>query len=159
MPSSPDYLCHISKLLAESCEPSHSLLPKDQEVEPFFKTIESERIRLNRLDWQGHSIKALLYHLPNLKSSPRQTLSQYIASRWTTYIPGNETLETQSAVDPIDNFSDASKVDASSVDNGAPVKALANTPTQAIFSGLATPKRDWFDRFTDWVAAVVSLFS
>ena len=159
MPSSPDYLCHVAKLLAESCESSHAPRPKDQEIKPFFKTIESERIRLDRLDWQGHSIKALLYHLPNLKPSPRQTLSQYLTSRWAAYMSGDETPEPQSAVDRIDNLPDSSMIDASSVDNGAPVNALANAPTHAVFSGLATPTRDWFDRFTDWVAAVVSLFS
>lgn len=174
------HLEHLSQLLHDHVQLTSSRPLNQAIIDDFFQSIASDRIHFSPLDWQGHRVTTMLWHLPNLRPANKDLLSTYVTELWDQYALDQNTLAqdtwdqhladapalksldeakapkhcpTPPAV-PIDPFADEPK--KQTADDA--MKASTN-PQYAFLSTLSAPRRDWFDRFTDWVAAVVSLFA
>ena len=162
MPPVHQPIVHLSQLLENHVPMLSSQPPSQADLDGFFQSISTHRIRINSHDWQGHPVNTLLWHLPNLRPDRQTALVAYLVGKWDNYVAG--TL-VKSAVEKAGT--DTAHPPAAAVQPDAdapPIKMEKNemndsTSSQNFFlTNRATTRRDWFDRFTDWVVAVISLF-
>ena len=153
---------HLSQLLHDHVQVPSSRPLTQAAIDSFFQYIATDRIHLTRLDWQGHLVTTMLWHMPNLRPQKLTALVAYITHQWDTYTADGPASSANAAVfddSPappsvtIDPVADESPVQT----NNDAVRESIN-PQKHFLTTLSAPRRDWFDRFTDWVAAVISLF-
>jgi len=161
MPASQRHLAHLSDSLDESDDPVQRPPVSELTLEERFNTIALKRIRSRRSDWQGLRVDAMLWHLPDLKPAVRAALSQYVAGSWHAFMqtstdtPGPDSRQTN----PTHRLPIAERsMDAWMPEPAVPVQTATATEPEGIFTINPAPRRDWFDRFTDWVAALLTLW-
>ena len=162
MPPSDQHLHHLSQILSDRIpnQPSHE--PNSAELSKFFQAIASEHIRIDRLDWRGHPLRTLLWQWPSLRPAGRAALSAFIVDRWGVYTTDAPIFpaEKDTLQNRVTQLATAKNPTRDRQCHGVNNTKLSDRAIrQNPFLAVATaPRRDWFDRFTDWVAAVVSLW-
>jgi len=157
MRATHQHLNHLSTILNESGDLlQHSPL-SEHNLLTFFDAIALDRIRISRTDWQGHSVNTLIGHLPNLKPTVKASLSRFIVDKWKAQAAGNMAPPTLNETDltvPTVNHLVEKPLTTALVE-----KSSGIVPKQPCVSpATPVPRRDGFDRITDWVAALVSLW-
>lgn len=156
MASTRQHLSHLSQILNnnDQCLTNQSM--DEGELDDFFKSIASHRIRIAPNDWQGHRVDAMLWHLPDLRPAVQTAVSIYVVDRWGAYMDGTAGLTGEETTDktstpaaPVMN----PQRPIADVEN----RAAGGSPRNRCFAAEYGPRRDWFDGLTDWVAAVLSL--
>lgn len=157
------HLHHLSQIInTADAAPVRPPVPAET-IAHFYDTIAPARISTNGCNWQRRSISGLLWHLPDLLPAGRAAVETYVMAQWRLYDSEAKTKP----VPPKDN------PDEKPISAVAPRSTdVAHVPAQrpdALETGEADQTQtdlfwrtdyqpDWFDRFTDWIAAVVSLF-
>jgi len=157
MSASTIQLDHLSTMLNKTGNLRQHRPLSENNLREFYGTIASDRIHLSRQDWQGHCVSTLIGHLPNLKPAVKTSLSRFVVGRWNAQAAGNTATLSLSSPDmsgPSARHAKDERLAVSQLGEGSGI------PPQRPFVSPAMPalRRDWFDRFTDWVAALVSLF-
>lgn len=157
MSTSHRHLDHLSTILNENGNLLQRHPLPELNLQEFLDAIALDRIHLSRTDWQGHPVNTLIGHLPNLKPAVKTSLSRFIVDKWKAQDSGNTALPTMNETDvsaPTINLAEDKRFTTTLVEKSSRI-----VPQQPCIS-LAMPvsRSDWFDRFTDWVAALVSLF-
>lgn len=163
MPANSQHLHHLSQLLRENDSGAASPDPNEIIDDGFFRYIALDRVRLNQCDWRGHAVLTLLWHLPDLKPARRAVLTAHVRDRWHAYVREADVPPSQPS--PLDEFSTRPPVSAGKDKLGEPNEPISADMEDAFpppqdnrLSAMPLSRRDWFDRFTDWVVAVISLF-
>ena len=154
-------LDHLSQILMETHPKRLPERPDGACLAGFFQATAADCIRIGRCDWRGHTVSALLWHLPNLRPDGRSALTRFVLDRWEQQVPPDATaapsaLPPDKAVVP-ETASSLSGTD-DPVKSSHPVSKKTTSGGQQLWTTFPKPHRDWFDRFTDWVVAVLSLF-
>ena len=181
---------HLSQLLHDHVQVASAKPLSQAIIDDFFQSIASARIHFSPIDWQGHRVMTMLWHLPNLQPAKKDLLATYVTDQWDQYTwdqhPSEQNLSKQNlskqntwdqhtAEAPApDSSTDAEASEHCPIPPAVPIDPFAGEPKNKtaddamkastnpqnhFLSTLSAPRRDWFDRFTDWVAAVVSLFA
>ena len=155
------YLYHLHHIISASDSPASFSEAPGETLRDFFDEIVGDRVRIARTDWQGHALPALLLNLPNLKPSAKTALIEHVTDRWHVYVSDSTMNGTateavgQSPAMPAMPDRDHTE----SVTDTHPADISGDQAVECTFvTGNACIRRDWFDRLTDWVAAVVSLW-
>jgi hypothetical protein len=176
MPISQRHINHLSTIL-KNCYADRSA--KDQfeaNARRFIEKIGNHRIRLSLMDWRGHGVRGLLWNFDDLKPDAQKMLSRHIIGQWrhqedTTITGVSQPFlsEDKAAAKPeITENMDLSLPQKKTTPAPHDAKAHhgktqspANPPpsSNSFLTAIPAPRRDWFDRFTDWVAAVLSLLA
>ena len=157
MPASHRHLDHLSPVLNECGIPPQRQPLAERDRQGLFQSIALDRVRIGRAGWQGHPVHAMRWHLSNLKPAAKAALSRYIVDQWyaravvnTAPVIPNETAVPMPPVNrAVDKQSTGALCGKNSRENSQHSPASAAKPV---------PHRDGFDRMTDWVAALVSLW-
>ena len=156
MSTSHRHLDHLSTILNENGNLLQRRPLSQLNLQEFLDALALDRVHLDRTDWQGHSVNTLVGHLPNLKPAVKTSLSRFILDKWkaqdsdnTARLTINETdvsaLTVNRAVDTLLTTTHVEK--SSSIVPQQPGISLV----------MPVSRSDWFDRFTDWVVALISL--
>ena len=155
------YIAHLKPIIDECGEPAQNTDPSAKTLQQFFDGIVADRIRITKTDWQGHGLSGLVWNLPSLKPSIKTILIRHVVDRWHVFamgatldLPEPDTVEPN-ATAALPNDHDHGAVRRDSHAETASNPKAAPLP---MLSGTAVFRRDWFDRLTDWVAAIVSLW-
>ena len=159
------HLHHLSQILNTNIDDATVGQIGENAISDFFDTIAQAAIATNGHRWNKKPILGLLWHLNDLLPACRQKVETYITAKWCEYgakpvdkpeLSEASEPESRSARSP----SAALSYDALTSEVPSP-EAPKKNPTQYASADRflrPTLDPDWFDRFTDWVAAVVSLF-
>ncbi len=140
----------------------------------FLESLGAERVRVRRTDWQGHGVLNLLWHFDNLKPGVRRTLTRYLLDRWhrrdaheaadaSALQRGTDGgMDEPSSPAPLahavcepQSRSSANTIETDHGEASLPLDRVSPRQVDAHYA--VVYRRDWFDRFTDWVAAILSL--
>ena len=157
MPASAKHLDHLSTILNESGNLKQHYPISEKNLRVFFDAIALDRVRISRTDWQGHPVHTMIGHLPNLKPAGKASLSKFIVDKWNARAAG-ETIPlspkgTAVSVPPRKCTAEKELTTATVEKNNSATPQLPPG-----FPSIPVPHRDGFDRITDWVAALVSLW-
>ncbi len=148
MPATHRHLDHLSTILTENSHLVQDPTLSEPTLQAFFDAMALDRIRISRMDWQGHAVHSMMWHLPDLKPAAKASLTRFIVDKWGAHADGKTApqpaYQTELSVPTVQHAVDAQP---------EPAVVEKNSP-----SALPAPRRDWFDRTTDWVAALVSLW-
>lgn len=162
MPPIDKHLHHLSQILSDRVPNQSSQELTQAILNKFFQSVASERIRIDRLDWRGHALRTLLWHWPSLRPAGQAALSAHIVDRWVVYSTDASVLPIEKGTfyekDSLPVAVENPFRDRPLPETGNPMISPTATRQNHFFAAATTPHRDWFDRFTDWVAAVVSLW-
>ena len=174
MPISDRRRNHLSAILnSDAIRPSGEAFSATA-IQSFMDSIAVERIRLHRTDWQGHGVLDLLWHFDDLKPAGQQRLSQFILDQWhcrhaSTEAPASSRRQYPDGSEAVPSLAESMNQsaceekrasntnDARPSPKGTPSSTDCFAALDSDGSAAAAPRRDWFDRFTDWVAAVLAL--
>ena len=156
------HLDHLLELLNDSGNPADLATLPENDLKPFFKMIAGDRIRIGQTDWQGYSVSGLLWNLPNLKKTGKTALAGHVLKRWqelsASAVPRDSAPQTAVKIPHEPRHAEIPAKDESEEKNSVEISPPAPSEPPHVFTGKANPRRDWFDRLTDWVAALVSLW-
>jgi hypothetical protein len=162
MPAPHRHLDHLSEILSNSGTLPRGKALSEQTLDDFFKAIARHRIRIGKTDWKGHQVPALLWHFPDLKLGVQAALSRHVVDQWGIQADCMTVHHTHTSTgEETGSRSLPTVVRKRTTEQAAVEEKKRNpmTPEQHPFSpGISSPGRDWFDRLTDWVAAVVTLW-
>ena len=161
MTASERYLSHLKRIIDECDDPARLSDASGETLGKFFDEIAVDRIRICKTDWQGHGLSALLWNLPSLKPSSEAALIKHVIDRWDAFKPRSTT--DLLVPDTVEQHGTAPFPTDQDQMEPAPDTHSKDTPTNPsgafpVLTDKAVFRRDWFDRLTDWVAAVVTLW-
>jgi hypothetical protein len=158
MPPIDRHLQHLSQILVERVPNQAAQQPNQARLNDFFTSVAFKHVRIDTQDWRGRPVRTLLWHLPNLKPAGRTAICAFIVDRWNAYSDCPPASPTEA--DTTDESQERKNpVAVTGIETGNPAMNAKATRQEPLFTSATAPRRDWFDRFTDWVAAVVSPFS
>ena len=152
------YLCQI--LEANTDDPTGQLA--DDIVSDFFDAISRASIATNGRSWKKKPVFGLLWHLNDLLPAARQAVESYVLTQWRSHTANQAPATSRTAADtpspPSESLasSPAAHDSPKIVVEPSAMDEPQVSPAEPIWRPTREP--DWFDRFTDWIAAVVSLF-
>jgi hypothetical protein len=156
------YIDHLLILLNDRGNPEDLSTQSENDLKPFLKMIAVDRIRIGPTDWKGYTVSSLLWNLPNLKKAGKMALTNHVRKRWqdfsASFVPRDPAPPTAMR-NPREPQHTGSPVDDESGEKKAveiPPPAPSEPPH--VLTRTVNPRRDWFDRLTDWVAALVTLW-
>ena len=161
MTAAERYLLHLKRIIDACAEPAQIPDPSAETLRHFLDGIAGERIRISKTDWQGHGLPALVWNMPSLKPSIKTIVIRHVVDRWNGYQAGaTADLPEPEAVDRNDTETFPNDHDPGVFETGSSSEHASSQQTEPLptLTGTAVSRRDWFDRFTDWVAAIVSLW-
>jgi hypothetical protein len=162
MPAPHRHLDHLLEILSNSGTLPQGKALSEQTLSDFFKSIAFHRIRIGRTDWKGHRVPALLWRFPDLKPDIQVALSRHVVDRWGIQADCMTAPHAHTSTgEEISSRSLPTVVRKRNTEQAVVEENKSNpmTPEQHPFSPeISRPGRDWFDRLTDWVAAVVTLW-
>jgi len=156
------YLDHLLELLNDHGNPAPLSSLPENDLKPLFKMIAGDRIRIGPTGWQGCPVSGLLWNLPNLKKPVKMALTGHVHKRWqkfsTSAVP-REPAPQQAVRNPDEpQNAESPAADESGEKEAVEIPAPAPSEPPYVLAGTVNPRRDWFDRLTDWVAALVTLW-
>ena len=161
MPTPHRHLDHLLEILSNSGTLPQGKTLSEQTLYDFFESLASHRIRIGRTDWKGHRVPAMLWHFPDLKLDVQVALSRHVVDRWGIQADGMTAPHDHTRTGEETGTRSLPAVGREQTIEQAEVEEKRNhvRPEQYPFSPeRSRPRRDWFDRLTDWVAAVVTLW-
>lgn len=161
MTAADRHMAHLSKILSQDVTLEQDEPISEKVLRECFNTIAEDRVRIRRTDWRGLRVDAMLWHLPDLQPAGRAALSVHVVNRWRAHRNKNMTA-------------DHPKPNQGEEKNDLPLPTVKRIITEAKsqttprekttapsqnpgLAPISAQRRDWFDRLTDWVAAVVTL--
>jgi len=156
------YFDHLLEMLNDHGNPADLSTLPENDLKPFFKMIAGDRIRIGPTGWQGSPVSGLLWNLPNLKKPVKMALAGHVRNRWQEFsasVVPREPAPQAAAKNPDEpQNTDSPATDESGVKEVVESPAPATSEPPYVLAGTVNPRRDWFDRLTDWVAALVTLW-
>lgn len=156
------YLNHLLEMLDQGGNPAGPSARSENDLQAFFDMIAGDRIRIEPTDWQGYPVSGLLWNLPDLKIAGKSALAGHIRHRWQEFsasvAPQNPAPQTAVKNPRQSQQTGSPAVEESSVKEAVEIQPPAPLSPLPVLTSTATIRRDWFDRLTDWVAALVTLW-
>lgn len=156
------YIDHLLELLNDIGNPADLLTLPENDLKTFFKMITVDRVRIGPTDWQGYPATSLLWNLPNLKKAGKTALAGHVLKRWQKFsasvVPREPALQTAVEIPRESQHAEIPVAEESGEKDTVEVLPPASSESLHVLTGTATIRRDWFDRLTDWVAALVTLW-